>query len=723
MSVGAAGTCDYCGLPVPLPLWRSAPVAAAPQFCCYGCRFAAAVTHSKGPEGAVTGLLARLGLAIFLTMNVMVFSMALWSEDFYGADSIAAPAWIGSLRGVFRYLSLIFSLPVLLILGGPLLEEAWHAVRRGRMTTDLLLVIGIAASYVYSAIAVVRDMDPVYFEVGCMVLVLVTLGRWLEAHGKLRTTAAIESLDALLPKQARVLHDGHEERVPLHVVTPGDAVLVLPGERIPCDGVIVRDRASIDEQVLTGESQPVSKSLGDLVWGGTLALDGGIVLEAGSRPSEGALARLIEHVREATLAKGHFERLADRITSWFLPTVVLIAFGAFLWHATYHGIDRGILVGLAVLLIACPCALGLATPMAVWAALGHAARSQVLFRSGEALERLATIRAVRFDKTGTLTTGAPAVASFVAGIHEDGEIVLSRALALANVSNHTYGRAIAEFAEAGSPNRSTVAGIQYVPGCGMHAHHVEDGATLYLGNPGWLQQKYLACPRELAEAIEQARNEGQALCCVGWGERIRGVFALHEQIRPEARTALLQLQGMGLDLAVLTGDHATRGQALAAELGVPVQAELMPEDKVAAVERARHEIGPVAMVGDGINDAPALARSDVGIALGCGADVTRDAASVCLLGNDLTHLAWAMALARQTVRVIRGNLFWAFAYNVIGIGIACSGRLNPVVASLAMVLSSGFVVANSVRLAGASHSQDVSPLAPLSLVEAQEAVP
>jgi heavy metal translocating P-type ATPase len=702
MSTAEGRACDYCGLPVPKPLWGGSADPGAPGFCCFGCRFAAAVTRSRGEEGAATWTLARLGLAIFLTMNVMVFTMALWTQDFYGDGG--GEAWIASLRGLFRYLSLLFALPVLLILGRPLLESAWQALRRGERSTDPLLLVGVAASYVYSAVSVFRDEGPVYFEVGCMVLVLVTLGRWLEATGKLRTTAAIEALHQLLPNTARLLRPSGEESIPLAEVATGDLLRVLPGERIPCDGVVVRDGAAVDEQVLTGESQPVLKEPGARVLGGTLALDGTLVIETTAPARGGALARLIDLVRKARLTKGGYERLADRLATWFLPAVALLAVAAFAWHTERSGLDQGLLAGLAVLLIACPCALGLATPMAVWAALGQAARGQVLFRNGEALERLATVRAVRLDKTGTLTTGTPTVADFAPAFHHDRETVLATAAALASASGHAHCLAIREFVATLHLPEAAVHDARTFPGRGVHAR-LADRGMVYLGSPRWLREHGLSFPPELLIVIEKAYAGGLALTCLGWDGLVRGVFILREQLRPEAVRAVAALRALGLDVAVLTGDHAERGRALGQELGVAVAAEQLPEEKVAAIERVRREIGPVAMVGDGINDAPALAASDVGIALGCGADVSRESAAVCLLGNDLLRLPWAIVLARRTVRIIRGNLFWAFAYNVAGLGFACTGRLNPVLASLAMVLSSLFVVTNSLRLTGSAEEQ------------------
>lgn len=700
-------TCDYCGLQVPR---RRGTSYSGPIWCCFGCRFAQAVTQARGEQGAVNWALTRLGLAAFLTMNVMVFTMALWTQDVYG--QVAEGASDGVLRGVFRYLCLLFALPVLLLLGGPLAENAWSSWRRGVASTDGLLLVGVAASYLYSVVSVWRDRGPVYFEVGCVVLLLVTLGRWLEATSKLRTTAAIESLHALLPEHARVLRDSGEESVPCTDVCVGERVRVLAGEHFPTDGLVERGTALVDEQVLSGESQPVARAVGEQVWGGTVNLDGDLIVRVTAPARGGAVARLVELVRAARASKGHYERLADRVTSLFLPAVILVAAGTTAWHARGGRLDEGILAGLAVLLIACPCALGLATPMAVWAALGRAARQRVLFQSGEALERLASVRAVRFDKTGTLTTGYPVVADCVVAEGADPTEVLELAGGLAASSTHTVAGAVLRHAQySGSKCGAPVDDVRALPGRGVMGR-LPGGATVLLGSVRFMEESGLAWGPRLSLARDAGLAQRTSLTCLGWEGYVRALFVLWENLRPGAATAILALESMGCDVAVLTGDHAARGATVARQLGVPVQADLLPQDKVAAVEEARSRIGPVALVGDGINDAPALAASDVGIALGCGADVSRGSATVCLLSDDPVQVPWAIELARRTVRVIRQNLFWAFAYNVAGVGLACTGRLNPALAALAMALSSFLVVTNSLRLT-AAHPQGHEQAPPL----------
>ena len=645
-------------------------------------------------------------------MNVMAFTMALWSQDVYADPAGQMGPTATVIRGLFRYLCLLFALPVLFLLGGPLLSNAWASVRQGVWNTDILLVLGVAASYLYSAYSVLRDEGPVYFEVGCAVLVTVTLGRWLEATGKIRANTALNDLERLLPEQARVLQEDDAERlIPLAAVEIGDRVRVLPGERIPCDGTIVRQPITVDEQALTGESRPAVKEIGESAWGGSLNLDGEAYLVVTASSAAGTLARLVEQVRQARLCKGRYQRRADRVASWFLPIALVVAFLAAAWHLAFGGVEQGILTGLAVLLIVCPCALGLATPLAVWTSLGRAARAGVVFRNGEALEKLAEIKAVRLDKTGTLTTGTPAVSAFFAATVEEEAAVLGYADRLASASTHAYSQAVERFVEsrAGGVREQTVADVRSRPGRGMAAV-LPGGGLVCMGSPRLMSEMELTWSADLKERSGQA---GSSVACVGWNGAVRGVFGFREELRPEAMTAIEELHELGLNVAVLTGDSAERGATIARELNVDVEAELLPDDKVESLARARQRFGPVAMVGDGINDAPALAASDVGIALGCGTDVARDSALVCLLGNDLRRLAWSVRLARGAVRTIRQNLFWAFIYNIVGVGIACTGRLNPVVAALAMVLSSLLVVGNSLRQSN-RHDGPTVPVVPLS---------
>lgn len=705
-------TCDFCGLPLPGSLWARresaghAEVASEPptvSYCCFGCRFAAAVTRERGETGAIHWMLTRLGLSIFLSMNVMAFTMALWTNDVYGAEGGGALAV--TMYGLFRYLCLILSLPVLIMLGGPLLENAWQGLRHGALSTDLLLLSGVVAAFAYSAVSVVRDEGPIYFEVASVILVMVTLGRWFEAAGRLRAGAALDELQKLLPEYVRVLRNGVEMQIATAQLAIGDQVRLLPGERFPVDGRLVRNSASVDEQILTGESRPVTRHPGDTVCAGTLNLDGDVVIETTLPPGSGSLERLIDLVRQAREAKGHYQELADRLSAKMFPVVAGIAVATFVGHWVASGLEHGLMAGLAVVLVACPCALGLATPLALWAALGNAARRQVLFRNGQALERLAEIKAIRFDKTGTLTTGKVRVSEFLTA---EGDLsarvsIIRKGATLAASSLHPFSRAILAFAKV-PRTTETALQVRQIPGRGLSGQVDGDEEPAYLGSRSFMSESRLALPASLHETLATGENAEHSVSCLGWEGRVRGAFVFTEDLRESARPALAWCREQGLDVAVLTGDHRRRAERLAKELDVPVIADLLPEQKVAAVREAHGQFGSVAMVGDGINDAPALAASDVGIALGCGADVSRDSATVCLLGNDLMRLTWAIEFAREAVRVMRRNLFWAFAYNAVGIAVAAAGWLNPAFAALLMVVSSGLVIRNALSLQGETYA-------------------
>jgi len=480
----------------------------------------------------------------------------------------------------------------------------------------------------------------------------------------------------------------------------GDRLRVLAGERIATDGHVERGCASVSEQLLTGESRPITKRPGDEVLGGGLNLDGELIVHVSAPVDEGSLARLIDLVRLARASKGRYQRLADRVSAWFLRGVLIVASVTFMFHAWRSGIDTALMAALAVLLISCPCALGLATPMAVWSALGNAARHGVLFRNGESLERLADVRAVRFDKTGTLTTGRPRVESFALADMAQYDQVMRRAVRLAGASTHVFAQAIARhFVDsAACIGGLDVSDIAASAGQGMAACFDSEPSVSQLGSLRWLQASAMNVSPALQDTVTRARHDGKSLSAIGWGGQVRGVFVFSETLRPEAAKALAQCRALGCDVAVLTGDEPARGRLLGQQLGVHVMAGLTPDAKVTALADAHRSLGPVAMVGDGVNDAPALAASDVGIALGCGTDLARESALVCLLSNDLNRVPWCIDLARRSVRTIRQNLFWAFGYNTLGIAMAAAGWLNPAWAASAMVASSLLVVANSMRL-------------------------
>ncbi|MEY3204243.1 MAG: hypothetical protein RLZZ21_574 [Planctomycetota bacterium] len=680
--------CDYCGLPA------GGVAVDEPVFCCFGCRFAASITAAQGDDGQARWMMTRLGLAVFFTMNVMVFTMLLWSQP-DGEPSAQA----GALYGLARHACLLFTAPVLVLLGGPLCDDAIAELRRGRASLNLLLLIGVAAAFAMSAWATWRNEGHVYFEVACMVLVAVTLGRWLEASGKLRTTEALRELRQLLPDRVRRRGaDGDEQEIALATVQAGDVLRLLPGEHVPTDGRIVAGRASLDERSVTGESVPAAKGPGDAVHSGTCNLDGELLVEVTAPPGAGTLERLIDAV-SAAAAMSRQQRLAERIAAWFLPLVLVIAVVTCAVHWQASGAAAGILAGLAVVVVSCPCALGLATPMALWAAIGQATRRHVLVRDGDAFTNLAIANVYCFDKTGTITTGCRVndVESF-GGVEPNR--LLAVAAALARGSTHIQARAIeARAAEAGV-TAADIDSPRTIPGCGIEGTLRDTPAAVRLGSSPWVRGEFRPDDPPTLLAI---------------GTEILGGFRFAEDVRPEAATAVGALRRRGVETWMLSGDRADRAAAVAEPLDLRWRAPLLPAEKLAAIEGFGAAGRRVVMVGDGINDAPALAAADVGVALGCGADVSRWSADICLLRDDLASLPWLVDLASRTRRTIRWNLLWAFGYNAACIPLAATGIVHPAVAAVAMVASSLLVVSNSLRLgreepsAGTAAVHDAAP--------------
>lgn len=695
--------CSFCHLPIPTA--GRAAQGEGPLFCCYGCRLAAQITLSRGEAGQVNWMLTRLGLCAFLTMTVMMFSMYLYRQEAAGsmappgADDSAAVA--SQLAGLMRYLCLLFATPVFLLLGLPVLGAAVEQGRRGVWSTDALVVLGVGAAFVYSYVATLTDRGATYYETGCVILVFITLGRWLEAQGKLRASEAVASLQSLFPDRVEVCRGDETLTLTPCDVRRDDLLRVPAGGRIAADGRIETGRAHVDESLVTGESTPVVRERGDVVRAGTLCLDGGLTVRATAVGAASTLGRLIELLEQARRSRSRYERLADRVATAFIPLTAVLAVvgGGFGWRR--GGVDDAIMTALAVLLIACPCALGIATPTAVWSALGLAARRGVLFRDGTTLEKLAGVRAICLDKTGTLTTGTPAVGAVM--LDGDGDAALQRAAGLAGTSTHALAAGIRAYAADRDTSAASFEDVRTLAGRGLLGHCdagvcAQTPTTVAMGNLRLMEEQSLALEGALAAAVQRARDAARSFACIGWTGRVRGVFEFVESLRPEARSALAELRGLVSRVCVLTGDHAGRGDDIARALETETESELTPQDKLARLRSLRESVGPVAMVGDGLNDAPALAAADVGLAMGCGADLSREHAGVCLLSNDLAALPWSVRLARRTVRTIRANLFWAFVYNVIGIGLAMTGRLSPVFAAAAMVVSSAMVVTNSLRL-------------------------
>ena len=686
--------CAYCHLPVPrAPADRTGPV-----YCCLGCRFAAAVVEEGGETGRIRWTLTRLALAIFFSMNVMMCAMALWSRDFgpfpEAASSPAHTRLQDAFTGLLQWACLALTLPVVALLGIPLAVQVVDQLRTRRLTTDAFLMAGVLASFGYSVLALVRGQGPLYFEVTCMVLVAVTLGRWLEAIAKQKTTAAIDTLGRLLPDRVERIGKSGIEEVPLADVRVGDRLRWAPGRRFGVDSRIIEGRALVDRSVLTGESQPVHVGPGDLVEAGTVNLDGVLIARAVRPPGEGAFARLVALVERAAHSKSPYQKLADRLAAVFLPAVLLLATGVWIGRTLTSDGPTAVQHALSVVLIACPCALGLATPLAVWSALGHAATRHVLIRDGDQLCRLADVDTVVFDKTGTLTRPQAQVRQAVVAEASEASV---RQLAgwLCAASDHPHAQAVRRW--HGEPTRSGTGGtVRAVAGRGLEGSR--SGTTYRLGHPGWFEHDAFGWPDALRRARRAMESRGSAVSVLGWNRRVHAVLEISETPRPEVEDVLAALRAEGLELLVLSGDSPERARATCAPWNVAWQAGLLPEDKTRIVQELRQSGKTIAMVGDGLNDAPALAAADVGIAVGTASDLTRQNAGVCLIGRHLGGVVEAIRIARQTRRAVRFNLFWAFAYNTIGVGLATAGLLHPIVSAVAMIGSSILVVGRSLAL-------------------------
>lgn len=693
--------CTFCGLPTPLP--RDAPdVDDADVYCCLGCRIAAGIMGGEETAGN-RSVLTRLGLAVFFAMNVMVFTMVLWSWNIH---DIQEDSQVLAFRELLRYACLLFSTPVLILLGGPLVESSWESCRHGRFTTDVLLLLGVCAAFAYSAVSLVYAIGDVYFEVVCMILVAVTLGKWLEATAKQKATQALRSLRQLLPDTVRRQATGSHETeavIPIDAAQAGDTLRVLAGERIPVDGIVASPNCTVDEQVITGESIPQTKTQGQSIFGGSLNLNSELYLRATSCAATGAIARLMQEVEKSTASQCRVVRSADRLAAWFVPLIVFAAGYAIVQNASVGG-QQALMSALAVVLIACPCALGIATPLALWVAITSAAQRGVLFRSGDAVIQLARLRSIAFDKTGTITGGDVRVVSTFLEQESERSSFFRISKQLAASSNHVLAKSILAHLcitqepsaqdEAPANQHSAHSQQQVCDVAGKGLKLSSDGVVQMLGSPAFAAELGMQISAELTQTLEN--NVRLAVACVGWGGQVRGAFFLGEVLRPETTDVFKQLNDRQLDLTILTGDRPQRALAMQRATGVRTIGQLLPQEKAEHIRQLPH---PTAMVGDGINDALALTEADVGIALDCGTDVSRDIADICLLGNTLENLPWAIELAKQTQVTIRRNLVWAVSYNIVGIGFAASGNLNPIIAAVAMVGSSLFVLTSSLRLA------------------------
>ena len=619
------------------------------------------------------------------------------------------------------WIQLAFAAPVVLWCGWPFLQRGWSSIRTGNLNMFTLIALGTGAAFVYSTVATAvpgvfpaafqtaGGTVPVYFEAAAVIIVLVLLGQILELRARERTGDAIRALMELAPATARVLRDGgREEDVPLDDVRVGDLLRVRPGEKVPVDGVVIDGQSSVDEAMLTGEAMPVVKAEGDAVTGATLNGTGTLLMRANRVGAETTLSRIVAMVAQAQRSRAPIQKLVDTVSGYFVPTVIVIAVAAFAAWSTWGpapAMVYGLVAAVSVLIIACPCALGLATPMSIMVATGRGARSGVLIRDAETLERLAGVTTLIVDKTGTLTEGRPTVTAVKPGDMYGRDEVLKMAAGLERGSEHPLADAILAAAEERNLKAAYPSGFEAIAGMGVTG--TVGDSRVALGNAA-LMERMGHDPSPWKVTADARRARGETVLFVADDRDIAGLIAVSDPIKTSAREALDVFQDAGIDVVMVTGDTRRTAEAIARQLGITdVRADALPAQKADFVRELQASGARVAMAGDGINDAPALAQADVGIAMGTGADVAMESAGVTLVKGDLSALVRAHRLSRATMRNIRQNLFFAFIYNAIGVPVAAGVLypvigllLNPMIGAAAMSLSSVSVISNALRLRG-----------------------
>jgi len=647
-------------------------------------------------HAAIRGRVRQIAAGAVLSAGVLVAAYA------FGSAS-----WSPSVQ-------LALALPVWLWVGAVFHRGALRSLRHGTANMDTLVSLGSSVAFVYSLVATVAlPGKALYFDVAALIVTLIAVGKLLELVARGRAGDAIEALAGLQPRTAHLLARGAGAAeawrqaapvdIPVDALRTGDVVLVRPGERLPTDAVVLDGAGAVDESMLTGESMPVTKRPGDDVVGATVNTTAALVLRVTQVGADTVLAQILRLVERAQTEKAPVQRLADRVSGVFVPAILLIALATFIgWLATGHGFVGAMIPAVAVLVVACPCALGLATPVAIMVGTGRGAEMGLLIQGGESLERIRALRAVVFDKTGTLTLGRPQVVSVTPVGNADAAGAVRRAAAVEQASEHPLARAVVAAAEGPLP---PATGVEAVPGEGVHGH--VEGSHVAAGSLRWLAAGGVDVEPGVHLA-EQAAAQGQTPIGVALDGRLAAVIAVADPVREDSARGVAHLRALGLHVVLATGDVPQTAQAIAQQVGIDdVRAQLRPQDKAALVAELRRRYGAVAMVGDGINDAPALALADAGIAMASGTGVAMAAADITLVHGDIEAVGAAIALSRATLRTIRQNLGWAFGYNLVLVPLAVADVLPPIAAALAMAFSSVSVVLNALRLRrfgrGAQH--------------------
>ena len=648
----------------------------------------------------------NLTVSAIFTVPLLFIAMA----DMVG---IPMPAFLSPMQSPVSYalIQLALVLPIIW-LGRRFFVDGFKALSKGHPNMDSLVALGTSAAFLYSLYGTYHVLEGhahfamnLYYESAGVILTLITLGKYFEDVSKGKTSMAIQTLVGLAPKMATVLRDGQEVEVPVEEVQVGDLIRVKPGEKVPVDGIVTEGNSTVDESMLTGESIPVSKAVGDEVIGASLNKTGSFILKATKIGKDTALSQIIQLVEQAQGSKAPIAKLADKVSGVFVPIVIVLALVSGLaWY--FLGQESWVFaltITISVLVIACPCALGLATPTAIMVGTGKGAENGILLKSGEALEEANHVNMVVFDKTGTITNGTPVVTDVVTADSTDEDALIRLAASLEVASEHPLGEAIVAKAKEQGAAFDEVTNFEAIPGFGIKGHVGE--TLVFLGNEKWMRENGLANV-EMNEKANSFAEQGKTPLYIGYNDAVQGLIVVADTVKESSARAIQTLHEMGIQVAMMTGDHERTAQAIAAEVGIDrVFSEVLPQDKANYVSKLQEEGYIVAMVGDGINDAPALAQAQVGIAIGTGTDVAIESADAVLMKSDLMDVPAMLKLSRATIRNIKENLFWAFAYNIIGIPFAMGvlhlfggPLLNPMIAGAAMSFSSVSVVLNALRL-------------------------
>ena len=681
-------------------------------FCSEGC-----LRTFAEPEKELRNLKRRMYVAVSGALLLAIMRAGVYLGLAFGAVAVTWVPIPNLPILTWGLLLFLITTPVQFIGGWTFYVGAYKALRRGVANMDVLISIGTLAAYLYSVTVLflpnllpVKERD-VYFEVSAVIIAFVLLGKFMEEAIKKRSSGAVRRLLDLKPRFARVVRAGTETEIPAEEIQVGDLVIVRPGEKVATDGVVVSGASSVDESMITGESLPVEKSAEDEVIGATLNKNGTLTIKATRVGSDTTLSQIAQLVEEAQASTAPIQRIVDSVSAKFVPAVVGVAILSFVGWDLTGNFTLGLLSFIAVLIIACPCALGIATPAALMVGVGKGAEAGILIRGGQYLERSQKIRTVIFDKTGTLTQGQPSVTNVLsAGNPEEDELLRLAAVAETR-SEHPLGEAIVRAARQKNLPQEDPDSFEAVPGKGVRTQY--DGKEIIVGNRKLMHDHHINGLSSLEEGIQKFEGEGKTVMIVAVNDKVAGVIAVADTLKPRSREAVKELKSMGLDVVMMTGDNERVAQAIAKQLGIDrTLANLLPWEKTEQVKKLQNAGNVVAMVGDGMNDAPALAQADIGIAIGSGSDIAKETGGIILLKDDIMDVARSIKLSKATMRKIKQNLFWAMVYNAAGIPIAAVGLLNPIIAAAAMAFSSVSVIGNSSLLRRFKFDGNTSQLPP-----------